>query len=153
MKHLLGVYLAALLGVGCAEAAPTGRFQFAIPEPEARLENGSFEYVRFGATGRVSIPSQREAMKEAQRLGLVNAALSQIYAEAPKGEPIALVNVVVEVSRVAVTKSTLFTGTSTRHEDVELVVRADIVRFVAPRPAPPPSAPAEVNPTPPPSAP
>lgn len=155
-RSLCALLLAIPLWLGCAEAGPTGQFQFAVPEPSTRLSNGSFEYVRFGATGRVSIPKRREAMKAAQELGLVNEALSQIYAQAPKGEPIALVNVVVEVSRVAVTKSTLFTGTSTRHEDAELVIRADIIRFTSgPRPQPPSPtpAPAPASPAPPPVTP
>ncbi|MEZ4224598.1 MAG: hypothetical protein R3B13_26850 [Polyangiaceae bacterium] len=127
----------ALTGtVACAPQTPRASFDYHLPPFSARLGHANFEYVKFGAIGRVSIPARREHMKRSMEIGLVNEALRQIRAQAPTGEPTALVNVVVIVTDRTVTKQALFTSTSSERQDLELIVRADIVRFTSPT-APP----------------
>ncbi len=130
----------ALVGMGCATSEPHAKFDYAIPAFSARVTEGRFEYVKLGAIGRASIPERREAMKATHEIGLVNEAVRQIYAQAPPGEPIALVNVVVEVSQRTVERSVLFVWTRSVREDVELVIRADIIRFLPPADASAPRA-------------
>lgn len=132
--------LAALAAGACGPPPePRASFEYALPEFSAQLGGANFEYVKLGAVGRVSIPAQRAAMKQKYEIGLVNEALRQIRAQAPAGEPTLLVNVVCIVTDETVTKEALFTSTSTTRRDLELVVRADIVRLTT---SPPNAGPA-----------
>jgi hypothetical protein len=142
--------LALLAACACGgPPQPKASFEYALPEFDARLDRANFEYVLLGATARVSIPARRDAMKRTLEIGLVDEALRQLRAQAPPGEPTALVNVVIVVTNKTVTKDALFTSTSSVQSDQELVVRADIVRFRAPAPAPAPAPPVATPSSPP----
>lgn len=121
----------ALPCVACGGTSPPKTsFEYAIPEFSTKLGAAHFEYVKLGVVGRVSIPKRRDQMKQTLEIGLVNEALRQIQAQAPPGEATALVNVVVLVTEKTQTKEALFTSTKTTRSDLELIVRADIVRFL-----------------------
>ncbi|MCA9641293.1 MAG: hypothetical protein H6718_35585 [Polyangiaceae bacterium] len=131
--RLLGYVALALTCVACGGTSPPkSSFEYALPAFSTELSQANFEYVKFGAVGRVSIPGQREQMKQSVELGLVNEALTQIWAQAPPGVGLALTNVVVVITEKTETKEAVFTSTKTTKSDLELVIRADIVRFKDP---------------------
>ena len=129
-RRLTGCVALALTCVACGGTSPPkSSFEYALPAFSTELSQANFEYVKFGAVGRVSIPGRRAQMKQTLELGLVNEALTQIWAQAPPGEGLALANIVILVTEKTETKEAVFTSTRTTKSDLELIIRADIVRF------------------------
>src|SRR5262249_18719035 len=99
------------------------------------LRAANFEYVKFGAVAEVSIPEKTASMIQNMEIGLVNDALKKIYAQAETaGQPIALVNVVLDVSKRTTVESSMIPGGGNNVSvyDDYLVIRADIVKFTGP---------------------
>ena len=118
----------ALMLSACA-APPKPQLEYTMPAFDVKLNGANFEYVERGVVVVVDIADRVEKMGTTFEAGLVNEALKQIYARVPEGGAIALVNVVVEVSRrKTVTDGPLSRKHVDEHDD-QLVVRADIVRF------------------------
>lgn len=128
MRPLLPLALLAL--TSCATGSS---FDYALPKFTADLHKNNFEYVKFGVVAHVSIPAKLETMIDSMEIGLINDALKQLYAQVPmQGHAIALVNVVVDISKMVVVQPGLFAQNSSSSDDY-LVIRADVVRFTAPR--------------------
>jgi hypothetical protein len=105
-----------------------GHFTYEMPKFGANLSAANFEYIKFGVVGSASIKNKVEHMINSNEIGLVNEALAAIYAQLPTGEPIALVNVVVDISKKT-TESNVMGQSHTSVEDDFLAIRADVVKF------------------------
>jgi len=123
---LAGVLLLGVAVTGCGQKWAS--FQYEMPEFHTKLRAANFEYVQFGVVGQASIPVTLDRMKTSNEIGLVNTALREIYEGLPPGQPLALVNIVMDVSQKITTESSALTQNSSLSHDL-LVIRADVVRF------------------------
>ena len=132
-----GVML-SLVMVACATEPPrpkaSGSFEWSLPKLETPLNRPNFEYVKFGVVGMAEMEPIAKKMYKKEQIGLVNAALKQLFDQVPmEGGSYGLVNVITDVSSTRVYR--VVTDGNGRRESLvkdvpnKLVIRADVVRF------------------------
>lgn len=136
MKKTILALVSLPLWFACASGpTPGGSFTWHMPSVGVVPHRPGFTYVKLNVVGVAEMKTVQKRMFKRKEIGLVNAALQEIYAQIPTdGNAYALVNVIVDSTttryyQVVTQRNGTYQETFLREEPKTLIVRADIIQF------------------------